>query len=348
MRCLILRVVVTDFSSDDGLTRNYVGGAGTYRSWTHKFGTLFAMTAGSANATQFPMMVHRLWWSAFPAGLLCFSLLFVAFPVMRLESNLAQFVGDGNRGIFSTVPLFFGIGYALTAYALSHVVANTLALADALALLMSLTKSFDWHHDCPGGWMTRNFSCYAIRPGSVPCKLARDDLTDTFRHDTTSEGIPVSRGNKVILIPSEQYKDEATGCIPDLPDRAAPYHFSLHVAVDRQSGSQVQSTPFWAEPVFAIAVIWLLVFAITHKGFLKLKAFFYAIVLLHIVTTLMLLARASTLNGASWGPSTVLSCQLVVTYKLGGIYYSDVDPLWMRESSETSSCNVPPCETNID
>ncbi|KAL3237658.1 hypothetical protein MRX96_048166 [Rhipicephalus microplus] len=186
---------------------------------------------------------------------------------MRLESNLAQFVGDGNRGIFSTVPLFFGIGYALTAYVLSHVVADTMALADALALLMSMTKSFDWHHDCPGGWMTRNFSCYAIRPGSAPCKLPRDDLTDTFRHDTTSEGIPVSSGNKVILIPSEQYKDEATGCIPDLPDTGAPYHFRRQTIWEPGA---IDS--FWAEPVFAIAVIWLLVFAITHKGFLKLKA----------------------------------------------------------------------------
>ncbi|KAL3197702.1 hypothetical protein MRX96_044780 [Rhipicephalus microplus] len=238
-----------------------------------------------------------IYFRAAPFLLACFAfLLFVALPVMRLESNLAQFVGDGNRGIFSTVPLFFGIGYALTAYVLSHVVADTMALADALALLMSLTKSFDWHHNCPGGWMTRNFSCYAIRPGSAPCKLARDDLTDTFRHDTTSEGIPVSSGNKVILIPSEQYKDEATGCIPDLPDTAAPYHFRRQTIWEPGA---IDS--FWAEPVFAIAVIWLLVFAITHKGFLKLKAFFYAIVLLHIVTTLMLLARASTLNGASWG-----------------------------------------------
>ncbi|XP_037289605.2 sodium- and chloride-dependent neutral and basic amino acid transporter B(0+) [Rhipicephalus microplus] len=253
------------------------------------------MTAGSANATQFPMMVIA--YGGVPFLLACFAfLLFVAFPVMRLESNLAQFVGDGNRGIFSTVPLFFGIRYALTAYILSHVVADTMALADALALLMSLTKSFDWHHDCPGGWMTRNFSCYAIRSGSAPCKLARDDLTDTFRHDTRSEGIPVSSGNKVRLIPSEQYKDEATGCIPDLPDTAAPYHFRRQTIWEPGA---IDS--FWAEPVFAIAVIWLLVFAITHKGFLKLKAFFYASVLLHIVTTLILLARASTLNGASWG-----------------------------------------------
>ncbi|KAH7967774.1 hypothetical protein HPB52_002317 [Rhipicephalus sanguineus] len=153
----------------DGASKGSPGlrwGLGSYQGLTHKLATLFAMTAGSANATQFPMMVIA--YGGVPFLLACFAfLLFVAFPAMRLESNLAQFVGDGNRGIFSTVPLFFGIGYAVTTYVVSHVVADTLALADALALLLSLTRSFDWHHDCPGGWMTRNFSCYAIRPGSM-------------------------------------------------------------------------------------------------------------------------------------------------------------------------------------
>ncbi|KAL1416753.1 hypothetical protein MTO96_000699 [Rhipicephalus appendiculatus] len=238
-----------------GLTGTTLGGAALIKAWTHKFATLFAITAGSANATQFPMMVIA--YGGVPFLLACFAfLLFVAYPALRLESNLAQFVGDGNRGIFSTVPLFFGIGYALTAYVVSHVVADTMALADALALLMSLTRSFDWHHDCPGGWMTRNFSCYAIRPGSTPCKLARDDLTDTFRHETSTEGIPVASGSKVLLIPSEHYKDNAAGCIPDLPDTAAPYHFRRQAIWEPGAYDS-----FRAEPVFAIAIIWLLIWS---------------------------------------------------------------------------------------
>ncbi|KAH7952830.1 hypothetical protein HPB49_001560 [Dermacentor silvarum] len=223
------------------------------------------MTAGSANATQFPMMVIA--YGGVPFLLAYFAFLgFVTFPAMRLESNLAQFAGDGNRGIFSTVPLFFGIGYTITAYVVSHAVADTMALSDALALLMSWTRSFDWHHDCPGGWMTRNFSCYAILRGSTPCKLARDELTGTFRDDTLTEGLPLATGNQVLLVPSKHYKDEADGCIPDLPDTAAPYHFRRQ-AIWEPGAFDL----FRAEPIFAIAVIWLLVFAIAHRGFLKLK-----------------------------------------------------------------------------
>ncbi|XP_037567915.1 sodium-dependent acetylcholine transporter [Dermacentor silvarum] len=261
----------------------------------HKLVTLFAMTAGSANATQFPMMVVA--YGGVPFLLAYFAFLgFVAFPAMRLESNLAQFAGDGNRGIFSTVPLFFGIGYTITAFVVSHAVADTMALSDALALLMTWTRSFDWHHDCPGGWMTRNFSCYAILRGSTPCKLARDELTDTFGQGMSTEGLPVASGNRVLLVPSRHYKAEADGCIPDLPDTAAPYHFRRQ-AIWEQGAFDL----FRTEPVFAIAVIWLLVFAIAHRGFLKLKTFFYAIILLHVVTTLMLLGRASTLTGATSG-----------------------------------------------
>ncbi|XP_075543815.1 sodium-dependent proline transporter-like [Dermacentor variabilis] len=270
-------------------------GRGTYQSVAHKLATLFAMTAGSANATQFPMMVIA--YGGVPFLLAYFAFLgFVTFPAMRLESNLAQFAGDGNRGIFSTVPLFMGIGYTITAYVVFRAVTDTMALSDALALLLSWTRSFDWHHQCPGWWMTRNFSCYAILHGSTPCKLARDELTDSFRHDISTEGLPVASGNQVLLVHSKHYKDEAEGCIPDLPDTGAPYHFRRQAIWEPGAFDLIR-----AEPLFAIAVIWLLVFAIARRGFLKLKTFFYAIILLHVLTTLMLLLRASTLTGATRG-----------------------------------------------
>ncbi|XP_065302788.1 uncharacterized protein [Dermacentor albipictus] len=270
-------------------------GRGTYQSMAHKLATLFAMTAGSANATQFPMMVIA--YGGVPFLLAYFAFLgFVTFPAMRLESNLAQFAGDGNRGIFSTVPLFMGIGYTTTAYVVFRAVTDTMALSDALALLLSWTRSFDWHHECPGWWMTRNFSCYAILHGSMPCKLARDELTDTFRHDMSTEGLPVASGNQVLLVHSKHYKDEAEGCIPDLPDTGAPYHLRRQAVWEPGALDLLR-----AEPLFTIAVIWLLVFAIAHRGFLKLKTFFYAIILLHVLTTLMLLLRASTLTGATRG-----------------------------------------------
>ncbi|XP_075559280.1 sodium-dependent acetylcholine transporter-like [Dermacentor variabilis] len=137
----------------------------TYQNRAHKLATLFVMTAGSANATQFSTMFIVYGGAPFLLAYLAF-LGCVAFPVLRLESNLAQFAGDGNTGIFTTVPFFIGVGYSMTTYALAHAVADTVPLSDALALLLSWTRSFDWHHDCPGGWMTRNFSCHAIRRGS--------------------------------------------------------------------------------------------------------------------------------------------------------------------------------------
>ncbi|XP_077513001.1 uncharacterized protein LOC144124233 [Amblyomma americanum] len=142
---------------------------------------------------------------------------------MRLESNLAQFAGDGNRGIFSTVPLFLGVGYSMTAYAVIHAVADIAPLSDALALLLSWTRSFEWHHDCPGGWMTRNFTCYTIRRGSTPCKVVRQHLANSLRHSTLTEGMPVAIGSEVLLVDARTYKEEAETCILDLPDTASPY-----------------------------------------------------------------------------------------------------------------------------
>lgn len=108
------------------------------------------MTAGSANATQFPMMfivygggefrltqigaqpeyggsvaelINVFFFFSESKFFLMFAqplyaapfllayltiLASIAMPIMHLESGLAQFSGDGNRGIFSTVPLFMG------------------------------------------------------------------------------------------------------------------------------------------------------------------------------------------------------------------------------------------------
>ncbi|KAH6943590.1 hypothetical protein HPB50_024777 [Hyalomma asiaticum] len=273
-------------------TRN----APTYQNRTHKFATLFVMTAGSANATQFPTMFIYYGGAPFLLAYLTF-LGCVAFPILRLESNLVQFVGDGNRGIFSTVPLFIGLGYSMTVYALVHAVADTVQLSDALSLLLSWTKSFDWHHECPGGWMTRNFSCQAVRRGSIPCKLARDRIAEIFRRTVRTEGVPLAGKDVVKLVPMSSYEQFVNdGCIPDLENTAPPYDFRRQPIWEHTSYDVTR-----AGPAFAIAAIWLLVFAIAHRGFLRLKTCFYAFVLLHVASTLMLLVRASTLTGAARG-----------------------------------------------
>ncbi|XP_065312355.2 uncharacterized protein [Dermacentor albipictus] len=236
----------------------------TYQNRAHKLATLFVMTAGSANATQFSTMFIVYGGAPFLLAYLAF-LGCVAFPVLRLESNLAQFAGDGNMGIFSTVPFFIGVGYSMTTYALAHAVADTVPLSDALALLSSWTRSFDWHHDCPGGWMTRNLSCHAIRRGSIPCKLARERLTHIYHRVELTEGVPLAGKDGVKLVPASSYEQSGV-CIPDLADTALPYDFRRHSIWEQSSYDMTR-----AEPVFAIAAIWLLVFAIAHRGLLRLK-----------------------------------------------------------------------------
>ncbi|XP_075726166.1 sodium-dependent proline transporter-like [Rhipicephalus microplus] len=140
------------------------GGATQYRSRAHKLATLVMMTTGSANATMFPMMFISYGGVPFLLAYLIL-LMTVAMPMMQLESNLAQFAGDGNCGIFSTVPLFLGMGYALTLYVILRVVAHSLPVSDVL-LQIAGGSSVPWPGSCPGGWMANNHTCYAIKHGS--------------------------------------------------------------------------------------------------------------------------------------------------------------------------------------
>ncbi|XP_077532615.1 sodium- and chloride-dependent glycine transporter 1-like [Haemaphysalis longicornis] len=216
--------------------------------------------------------------------------------MLRLESNLAQFAGDGNRGIFSTVPLFIGVGYSMTVYAVTHAVADMVPLSDSLALLLLWTKTFDWHRDCPGGWMSQNSSCYAIKRGSTPCKLARSQVTSGSQHVARSEGLPVASGSRVSLVHPSAYTVVAQNCIPDLQTSVPPYDFRR----ERDwvpSSYELRRTA----PMYVVAGVWLMVFAIAHRGFFRIKKFFYTMVILHVVSAVMLLFRAATLTGALRG-----------------------------------------------
>ncbi|XP_077534603.1 uncharacterized protein LOC144146534 [Haemaphysalis longicornis] len=142
----------------------------TYENRGHKLATLYVMTAGSAHVTQFPMMFIVYGGAPFLLAYLVF-LGGVAYPMMRLESNLAQFAGDGNRGIFSTVPFFIGVGYSMTLYMVTHAVADSLPLSESLRLLFLWRRTIYWPHECPGAWLTQNSSCYAIKNGSCELKF---------------------------------------------------------------------------------------------------------------------------------------------------------------------------------
>ncbi|KAH6943378.1 hypothetical protein HPB50_020651 [Hyalomma asiaticum] len=174
------------------------------------------MTTGSANAAMFPMMF--IFYGGVPFLLAYLVLLAtVAMPMMHLESNLAQFAGDGNCGIFSAVPLFLGTGYALTLYVVLRVVADSLPLSDLLLQMAGLGgSSVPWAGSCPGGWVTNNRSCYAIRQGSVPCRSLRGRFVDLFRRLALGEGLPLLHGDHMALVPSESYHDDAAGCMPEL------------------------------------------------------------------------------------------------------------------------------------
>ncbi|KAK8786916.1 hypothetical protein V5799_023309 [Amblyomma americanum] len=281
-------------SPDDVATQS----PGTYQSRTHKLATLFMMTAGGTNAAMFPMMF--IFFGGMPFLVAYLTLLAtVAMPMMQLESNLAQFAGDGNCGIFTTVPLFFGTGYALTLYVLLRVVADTVPLSDVLVQMAGMTDTFAWGGgQCPGGWSANNRTCYTIRKGSTLCRTVRSRLSGSFQRQALGEGLPLLRGDLVVLVPSKAYRHEATNCTPDLYTPAPGYDFRRQHSWVEQSFENIR-----AQPLLCIAALWLLVFAIAHRGFVGIKSFFYVVLSLHITTTLMLLTRGVMLDGSTRGLS---------------------------------------------
>ncbi|XP_037521614.2 sodium-dependent proline transporter [Rhipicephalus sanguineus] len=272
------------------------GGATQFRSRAHKLATLIMMTTGSANAAMFPMMF--IYYGGVPFLLAYLVLLAtVAMPMMQLESSLAQFSGDGNCGIFSTVPLFLGTGYALTLYVILRVVADTLPLSDVLLQIAGVGgSSVPWANSCPGGWAANNRTCYAIKQGSVPCRSLRSRFVDSFRRLSLGEGVPILYGDQVALVPSKSYLEEAAGCMPDLYTPLPPYDFRRQQSLVEHTFDNIR-----VQPLLSMAAIWVLVFTLAHVGFIRLKNFFYVMLGLHIATAITLLLRALSLEGAARG-----------------------------------------------
>ncbi|XP_075744393.1 sodium- and chloride-dependent neutral and basic amino acid transporter B(0+)-like [Rhipicephalus microplus] len=136
--------------------------AHSYQSRAHRLATLFIMTAGSANASQFPIMFIVYGGVPFLLAYLAF-LGAVAFPVMHLESNLAQFAGDGNRGIFSPVPLFIGLGITMSLYAIVHMVSDSVVVSEQLLFLLDSLREPTWDACLNGLLLPHNRTCYVPR-----------------------------------------------------------------------------------------------------------------------------------------------------------------------------------------
>ncbi|XP_077553428.1 sodium-dependent proline transporter-like [Haemaphysalis longicornis] len=55
------------------------------------------------------------------------------------------------------------------------------------------------------------------------------------------------------------------------------------------------------QPFLSLAALWIFVFVVARRGFLKVKNFLYITLSLHVATTAMLFFRAATLDGSSKG-----------------------------------------------
>ncbi|XP_077512898.1 sodium- and chloride-dependent neutral and basic amino acid transporter B(0+)-like [Amblyomma americanum] len=279
-----------------------------YQSRAHKLATLFIMTTGSVNASQFPMMFIVYGGVPFLLAYLAF-LGVVAFPIMRLESNLAQFAGDGNRGIFSTVPLFIGLGYTMSLYAIVHMVGDSVPVSDQLLYLLGSAREAAWNDCSHGVLLAPNRTCYVPRHAISLCRITRARLVEAFRLQALSQGMPAvgAAGGEdlpVALVPPEVYRHDMDACMHGVYNYLQPYQQrrpSDWVEEDFHSLSDIRAQPF-----LSLAAVWVLVFALAHRGFTTAKRFLNAMVWLHVSSTVLLLVRGATLPGAMGGLSLML------------------------------------------
>ncbi|KAM7304597.1 hypothetical protein ISCGN_014497 [Ixodes scapularis] len=183
----------------------------------------------------------------------------------------------------------------MSLYAILHIVGDSVAMSDYLMYFLTSLKSAPWT-DCPEGWPTHNRTCYPIRQNATLCRSVRHRLMDTFRRQPFSQGIPLTSGDLVVLVPPKSYRDAAAGCVPGLYGPLQSFYMRRQNDWMESSFSQIQ-----AQPLISLAAVWMLVFALAHRGFNKIKRFFYLMTVLYLVTTAMLLMRGFMLTGAMEG-----------------------------------------------
>ncbi|XP_077551759.1 sodium-dependent dopamine transporter-like [Haemaphysalis longicornis] len=238
-----------------------------YSSRAHKLAALFIMTAGSAHASRFPTMFIIYGGIPFLLAYLAF-LVTVAMPLLYLEGSLAQFAGDGNRGIFSAVPLFMGLGYTMSLYAIVHVLRDSVTLSEHLLHFVGSLRNLTWN-ECSQGVVGSDRACYdATRQGHAPlCKSVRGRLVESFRRQQLDRGLPASNGDLLALVPAREYREGATACVPGVYDPLHGHHM-------RRAGigwSEGAFDEIRVHPLLSLAAVWMLVFALANRGFTTVK-----------------------------------------------------------------------------
>ncbi|XP_037286399.2 sodium- and chloride-dependent neutral and basic amino acid transporter B(0+) [Rhipicephalus microplus] len=278
-----------------------------YASRAHKLATLFIMTAGSANATQFPMMFIVNGGLPFLLAYLAF-LAVVTLPIMRLESGLAQFAGVGHFGVFSTVPLFIGVGVTMGVYAIVHIVADSVPVTDQLLYLLDSVREAAGNECRNGMLLAPNRSCFVPRHPFSLCRITRARLAESFRRRPLTQGMPVMDASDEVahltLVPPEVYHQHMASCLPGVYNYLQPYQLRRHGNWFEESSSALSEIR--GQRLLSLAAIWMVVFALAHQGFNRVKWFVYVMVCIHVTTTLLLLVRAATLPGAMSGLGTML------------------------------------------
>ncbi|XP_064457143.1 sodium- and chloride-dependent taurine transporter-like [Ornithodoros turicata] len=265
----------------------------TYDGQLHKLIILFIMTAGSARATHFPMLFLLYGGAPFLIAYFTF-LLTIAMPMMHLESNLGQFIGDGNRGIFEAVPLFLGVSYSMVAYTTLHMIGDSLALSNCLLYVAHSIYGEAWSA-CIATWGPYNRSCAASNPGMATCRMIRSRMAESYEGvNRQQEGVPVNGEAGVALVPSAVYHQEATSCTAM---RSYMQGFHILNAEFIQSPFATVQAPF----LLTIVVIWLLVFLVAHGGLLRARFFFFLMTWICMTSTVVLLLRGITLPGGPDG-----------------------------------------------
>ncbi|KAK8769638.1 hypothetical protein V5799_013897, partial [Amblyomma americanum] len=161
----------------------------------------------------------------------------------KLATLFMMTAGGSNAAMFPMMFIFYGggTGYALTLYVLLRVVADMVPLSDVLVQMAGMMETFPWGGgQCPGGWSVNNRTCYTIRKGSTLCRAVRSMFSYLFERDELVEGVPLLRGDLVVLVPSRVYRHEAANCTPDLHTPAPVYDLEQlhrqHHAAGHQSG----------------------------------------------------------------------------------------------------------------
>ncbi|XP_077535947.1 sodium-dependent proline transporter-like [Haemaphysalis longicornis] len=135
-----------------------------------------------------------------------------------------------------------------------------------------------------------------------PCLSVRARFLEAFgREDALEEGLPLSHGDRVVLVPPKEYRQNASGCAPQLYAPMPSYDF-------RRQRTWTAGQSFehiGIQPLLSIAALWIVVFVVAHRGFLKVKNFLYVTLGLHVATTVMLLFKAVTLDGSYKGLSVI-------------------------------------------